>query len=241
MVGGDRREDLRPPVGHRRGRALISGTPLAAAHSQKFAGGLLITALPGQVPSRTSRSISSVAVSSSQPAAFPLDHPLCRNTNDRRRSRAPCIQQDPDATVKVDEPTYHNTRGLWMTSCERAGTCLSRREASASLQTSTRVPRSDSPTPPRSSASRRHHPQGDQGRPTAGLHARGDRRTLAPARRGREGLAQCASAKLAEINQHIAQLTANRQALAAAIEAGCDDLTACAAQPECPLPFPGHP
>jgi DNA-binding transcriptional MerR regulator len=64
---------------------------------------------------------------------------------------------------------------------------------------------------------------------------------LAPARRGRGGLAQCASAKLAEIDRHIAQLTANRQVLAAAVEAGCDDLAACAAQPECPLPFPGHP
>ena len=29
-----------------------------------------------------------------------------RNTNDRRRSRAPHSQQDPDATAKVDEPVY---------------------------------------------------------------------------------------------------------------------------------------
>ena len=53
-------------------------------------------------PSRPNNNVA--VLSSSKPVALPLDHPLRRNTNDRRRSRAFCIHQGPDATVKLDEP-----------------------------------------------------------------------------------------------------------------------------------------
>ena len=51
------------------------------------------------------------------------------------------------------------------------------------------------------------------------------------------GLRQRARAKLAEVDARIADLTAIRTALAAAIEAGCDDLSACAGNDCCPIPF----
>jgi DNA-binding transcriptional MerR regulator len=56
------------------------------------------------------------------------------------------------------------------------------------------------------------------GRPVAGLQAR-------------------AQAKLAEVDAKIADLTTIRTALTTAVEAGCDDLTACAASACCPIPF----
>lgn len=51
------------------------------------------------------------------------------------------------------------------------------------------------------------------------------------------GLADRAAAKLAEIDAKIADLTTIRTTLATAVAAGCDDLTACASHPRCPLPF----
>ncbi|OKI25699.1 MerR family transcriptional regulator [Streptomyces sp. CB03911] len=53
------------------------------------------------------------------------------------------------------------------------------------------------------------------------------------------GLQQRAQAKLAEVDAKIADLTTIRAALAAALDAGCDDLTLCAASPCCPIPFTG--
>ncbi|WP_328690160.1 MerR family transcriptional regulator [Streptomyces phaeochromogenes] len=60
----------------------------------------------------------------------------------------------------------------------------------------------------------RHRP----GRPAAGLQGR-------------------AAAKLAEVDAKIADLTTIRAALAAAVDAGCDDLTVCTASACCPIPF----
>ncbi|MEU6311526.1 MerR family transcriptional regulator [Streptomyces sp. NPDC047014] len=53
------------------------------------------------------------------------------------------------------------------------------------------------------------------------------------------GLQERAAAKLAEVDAKIADLTTIRTVLAAAVEAGCDDLTACAASGStcCPIPF----
>ncbi|MBX6384579.1 MAG: MerR family transcriptional regulator [Microbispora sp.] len=65
-------------------------------------------------------------------------------------------------------------------------------------------------------ASRRH------GRPDGGLRAR-------------------AAAKLAEVERKIADLEAIRRTLTEALDAGCDDLVACAASPRCPLPFSPQP
>ncbi|MEO3851455.1 MerR family transcriptional regulator [Streptomyces sp. B8F3] len=45
------------------------------------------------------------------------------------------------------------------------------------------------------------------------------------------------AAKLAEVEAKIADLTTIRTTLAAAVEAGCDDLATCASHPHCPLPF----
>jgi DNA-binding transcriptional MerR regulator len=61
---------------------------------------------------------------------------------------------------------------------------------------------------------RHRHPH----RPDHGLHAR-------------------AVAKLAEIEAKIGDLQVMTAALQAAMDAGCDDLTACAANESCPLPF----
>jgi DNA-binding transcriptional MerR regulator len=57
--------------------------------------------------------------------------------------------------------------------------------------------------------------------------------------RDRGGLRARAAAKLAEIDARVADLTVIRQALAAAVDAGCDDLTVCATSDRCPLPFAG--
>jgi MerR family mercuric resistance operon transcriptional regulator len=51
------------------------------------------------------------------------------------------------------------------------------------------------------------------------------------------GLAGRTAAKLSEVEAAIADLTAVRDTLRAAVDAGCDDLAVCAATPRCPLPF----
>ncbi|MGW3897441.1 MerR family transcriptional regulator [Micromonospora profundi] len=53
----------------------------------------------------------------------------------------------------------------------------------------------------------------------------------------RTGLSARATAKLAEVERRLADLTAVRDSLLAAISAGCDDLVACAGSACCPLPF----
>jgi DNA-binding transcriptional MerR regulator len=62
---------------------------------------------------------------------------------------------------------------------------------------------------------------------------------LAAGRRGHRdaGLQARAAAKLAEVEARIADLQVIRTTLVAAMDAGCDDLVACAASPCCPLPF----
>lgn len=57
------------------------------------------------------------------------------------------------------------------------------------------------------------------------------------ARRPADGLRSRAGAKLAEIDARLAELTAVRDTLRAALEAGCDDLLACSGSPDCPVPF----
>ncbi|MEV0228291.1 MerR family DNA-binding protein [Nonomuraea sp. NPDC050786] len=51
------------------------------------------------------------------------------------------------------------------------------------------------------------------------------------------GMQARATAKLAEVEQKIADLQAIRETLIEAVDAGCDDLVACAASPRCPLPL----
>ncbi|MFI9543130.1 MerR family transcriptional regulator [Streptomyces sp. NPDC052016] len=51
------------------------------------------------------------------------------------------------------------------------------------------------------------------------------------------GFQERAAAKLAEVDARIADLHTVRAALLTAVAAGCDDLTACASTPCCPLPF----
>lgn len=58
-----------------------------------------------------------------------------------------------------------------------------------------------------------------------------------PGRRGDAGLQGRAAAKLAEVEAKIADLNAIRTTLLDALDAGCDDLVACAASDCCPLPF----
>ncbi|MEU8307522.1 MerR family transcriptional regulator [Actinomadura sp. NPDC048955] len=53
------------------------------------------------------------------------------------------------------------------------------------------------------------------------------------------GLAAGARAKLEEVERRIADLEVIRSALRGALDAGCDDLIACAGEPCCPLPFAG--
>ncbi|MGA5544943.1 MerR family transcriptional regulator [Mycobacterium sp. NPDC051198] len=53
------------------------------------------------------------------------------------------------------------------------------------------------------------------------------------------GLQARAAAKLVEVDQKLADLAAVRDTLRAALDAGCDDLLACAESPCCPLPFTG--
>ena len=51
------------------------------------------------------------------------------------------------------------------------------------------------------------------------------------------GLQAKAKAKVAEIDQKIEDLTVIRESLVQALDAGCDDLFACAESSCCPLPF----
>ena len=51
------------------------------------------------------------------------------------------------------------------------------------------------------------------------------------------GLQIRAREKLADVEAKIADLTVIAEILRAGIAAGCDDLQACAGNPECPLPF----
>jgi len=67
----------------------------------------------------------------------------------------------------------------------------------------------------------------------AATHRHGRRRD-----RGRDrGLQARAQAKLADIEQKIADLAIIRDTLREAVDAGCDDLVSCAESPCCPLPF----
>ncbi|MCC3331490.1 MerR family transcriptional regulator [Nocardia abscessus] len=56
-------------------------------------------------------------------------------------------------------------------------------------------------------------------------------------RRADTGLRARAEAKLVEVDAKLAELTAVRDTLRAALEAGCDDLIACSESPCCPVPF----
>ncbi|MGN2642105.1 MULTISPECIES: MerR family transcriptional regulator [Nocardia] len=51
------------------------------------------------------------------------------------------------------------------------------------------------------------------------------------------GLAARAAVKLAEVDAKLAELTAVRDTLRAALAAGCDDLLECSESPCCPVPF----
>ena len=51
------------------------------------------------------------------------------------------------------------------------------------------------------------------------------------------GLQARAATKLGEVEQKITDLTVIRDTLLEAVDAGCDDLVACAGSPCCPLPF----
>jgi DNA-binding transcriptional MerR regulator len=55
--------------------------------------------------------------------------------------------------------------------------------------------------------------------------------------RGDRGLQARAAAKLAEVEAKISDLEVIAATLRTAIDAGCDDLTRCAANDDCPLPF----
>lgn len=55
--------------------------------------------------------------------------------------------------------------------------------------------------------------------------------------RSDDGLQARAAAKLAEVDAKIADLQVIRSTLVEAVEAGCDDLIACASSECCPLPF----
>jgi MerR family mercuric resistance operon transcriptional regulator len=61
---------------------------------------------------------------------------------------------------------------------------------------------------------------------------------LSVGRRDR-GLRSRATAKLAEVEARIAELTAIAGTLRAALDAGCEDLTECAEVRQCPIPFAG--
>ncbi len=60
---------------------------------------------------------------------------------------------------------------------------------------------------------------------------------LRPHRRSDAGLQARARIKLAEVDAKLVELTAVRDTLRAALDAGCDDLIACAESPCCPMPF----
>ncbi|WP_054815651.1 MerR family transcriptional regulator [Nocardia arizonensis] len=56
-------------------------------------------------------------------------------------------------------------------------------------------------------------------------------------RRPDAGLRARATAKLAEVDAELAELTAVRDTLRAALAAGCEDLIECSESPCCPVPF----
>jgi MerR family mercuric resistance operon transcriptional regulator len=56
-------------------------------------------------------------------------------------------------------------------------------------------------------------------------------------KRGDAGLQGRAKRKLDEIDERIADLMTVRDNLTSAVDAGCDDLLACASAPTCPIPF----
>ena len=56
-------------------------------------------------------------------------------------------------------------------------------------------------------------------------------------RRVDSGLQERARVKLAEVDERIEDLATIRENLTAALDAGCDDLVACAAAECCPIPF----
>ncbi|MEU2040378.1 MerR family transcriptional regulator [Nocardia niwae] len=56
-------------------------------------------------------------------------------------------------------------------------------------------------------------------------------------RRAEAGLPARVAAKLSEVDAKLAELTAVRDMLRAAVAAGCDDLIACSERPGCPVPF----
>lgn len=56
-------------------------------------------------------------------------------------------------------------------------------------------------------------------------------------RRADAGLRARVTVKLAEVDAKLAELTAVRDTLAAALAAGCEDLLACSESPSCPVPF----
>ncbi|MCE7003716.1 MerR family transcriptional regulator [Kibdelosporangium philippinense] len=56
-------------------------------------------------------------------------------------------------------------------------------------------------------------------------------------RQTQDGLQARATAKLAEVEAKIVDLGVIRDALRAALTAGCDDLVACSHEPSCPIPF----
>jgi MerR family mercuric resistance operon transcriptional regulator len=56
-------------------------------------------------------------------------------------------------------------------------------------------------------------------------------------RRADAGLQARARLKLTEVDAKLVELTTVRDTLRAALDAGCDDLIACAESPCCPLPF----
>jgi MerR family mercuric resistance operon transcriptional regulator len=60
---------------------------------------------------------------------------------------------------------------------------------------------------------------------------------LRPGRRSDAGLQARARIKLKEIDAKLRELTTVRDTLRAALDAGCDDLIACADSPCCPMPF----
>jgi DNA-binding transcriptional MerR regulator len=60
-------------------------------------------------------------------------------------------------------------------------------------------------------------------------------------RNDESGLTAKAQAKLAEVDQRIADLQVMRETLQATIDAGCDDLVSCAEAGCCPLPFADLP
>jgi DNA-binding transcriptional MerR regulator len=58
------------------------------------------------------------------------------------------------------------------------------------------------------------------------------------AHRRRPRLAESARAKLGQVREKIAALQQIEMTLTQTIEAGCDDLTVCALEENCPIPFP---